>query len=210
MATTFAEVKEKLAAMEGIEADSLSNITFQGRQYADDTKLKDIMSKIKGAQAHDFYTHRRLRGGGVSKKIGKKDREEAVSTQKKGFLDFMMQKAVAKVTEVQIGIKAIDDAKQCMTDLQMHFGKGLKLFEIYIKNIELEHVKEIQSILVKSGGNTEDKVKLLAGVFLRQIHEPALFCLGVQTEARLFKPETFKSKGCGFQIQRVWIWHFAI
>ena len=194
----------------------------------------------------------------------------------------MMQKAVAKVTEVQIGIKAIDDAKQCMTDLQMHFGKGSKLFEIYIKNIEMEQVKEIQSILVKSGGNTEDKVKLLVGVFLHQIHEPltklkndsivmdeglqsafmnlyaeeflvkgryentrflellstreiglqacvsaaaaastavddslqlwqpALCCLGVQTKARLFEPEIFKSKGFGFQIQRVWIWHFAI
>ena len=84
----------------------------------------------------------------------------------------MMQKAVAKVTEVQIGIKAIDDARQCVTDLQMHFGKSSKLFEIYIKNIDMDQVKEIQSILVKSGGNTEDKVKLLVGVFLRQIHEP--------------------------------------
>ena len=70
--------------MEDIEASSLTNITFQGRQYADDDKLKDIMDKISGSQALDFYTNLKLRGGGVIKKIGKKDREEAVSAQKQG------------------------------------------------------------------------------------------------------------------------------
>ena len=60
---TCAEVKEKLAAMEGIEADSISMLTFQGRQCSDDAKLKDI----KGITNHNFYATRRLRGGGVSK-----------------------------------------------------------------------------------------------------------------------------------------------
>ena len=82
---TFAEVKEMLAAMEDIEASSLTNITFQGRRYADDDKLKDIMNKISGSQALDFYTHLKLRGGGVIKKIGKKDRERQFQHRKRSF-----------------------------------------------------------------------------------------------------------------------------
>ena len=61
---TFAEVKEKLAAMEGIEADSISTIRFQGRWCADDKKLKDISDIMN----HNFYATRRLRGGGVAKR----------------------------------------------------------------------------------------------------------------------------------------------
>ena len=61
---TFAEVKEKLAAMEGIETDSISTITFQGRWCADDKKLKDISDIMN----HNFYATRRLRGGGVAKR----------------------------------------------------------------------------------------------------------------------------------------------
>ena len=52
--------------MEGIEAESLAMITYQGKQCADERKLKDF-SNIKN-QNH-FYATRRIRGG-----VGKRPR----------------------------------------------------------------------------------------------------------------------------------------
>ena len=55
--------------MEGIDADIISMLTFQGRQCSDDTKLKDI----EGVTNHNFYATPRLGGGGKSTKLVKKD-----------------------------------------------------------------------------------------------------------------------------------------
>ena len=63
---TCADVKEMLAAMEGIEAETLAMIKFQGKPCADEQKLKDV-SNIKNHSR--FYATRRLRGG-----VGKRPR----------------------------------------------------------------------------------------------------------------------------------------
>ena len=103
---------------EAVQTSELS-MSFAGRQW-DDSKT---MSECTITNFNSIQVFRKLRGGGVIKKIGKKAaQDEAISVQKKEFLDFMMQKAVAKVTQTQSGIKALDDARQCMTDLR----QGLK------------------------------------------------------------------------------------
>ena len=77
---TFASVKEQLADMEGIEAETLAMLTFQGKQRADEQLLGNIDNiQPNGSR---FYATRRLRGGGVRKGTVKKNEKVAFAKVK--------------------------------------------------------------------------------------------------------------------------------
>ena len=154
---TFADVKEMLAAMEGIEAETLAMITFQGKQRADEQLLGNIDNiQPNGSR---FYATRRPRGGGKAIKKDKNMKDERI----------LLLKAKLDNRRTMLGNDGIfNRVKHAVSTLNETMGTA---FKTELKGMNLEKCQVVSDTFYESSAHVDRFMKEMAPTLIPLVTE---------------------------------------